>query len=898
MVRPLRVLLIEDNSDDERLLYMELRRSGFDPQVTRVETREEMAAALGRSTFDLILSDYRLPRFGAAEAVKLYAEMGLDTPFLVCSGSIGEAQAVDLLKQGASDFFLKDNLTRLGPTIERELREAENRRARRGAEAALHRSEQRFREIVEASPSGILLTDSDGFIRLVNPAIESLFGYGETELLGQRVELLVPDELRARHSDERRAFVKQTEFRRLGGGRELTARRKDGTTFPAEIGLNPFDSPDGRVVLATVVDVSERRRAAAQARALEERFQALVENSSDGIALVDRRGQVLYTSPAVSRILGYLAAELQGKEIFAFVHADDLAYARRRFEEALVSQAAPLVEEIRCRHQDGSLRFIEVVRVNRLEDASVQAVVLNLRDITERKAAERQLLESEEQYRLLFDSNPFPMWTFDLETLAFLQVNSAAVAHYGWSREEFLALTIADIRPKETLATLREDIESVRAGLGSASSGLWRHRKKDGTEIDVEVAASAIRFHGRPARLVLAADVSEKKVLERQLAQAQKMEAIGRLTGGVAHDFNNLLSVISGYAELAQVQLPGDHPAQARLEEIGKAADRASELTRQLLAFSRRQVLRPRPVDLNLLVKNVRAMLERMVGEDVLFLTHLDAALDTVMIDPTQMEQVLMNLAVNARQAMPTGGTLTMETANVDLDEDYIRRHAPVPNLPTGPYVMLSVADTGVGMDDATQARIFEPFFTTKGEGEGTGLGLATVYGIVKQSEGFIWVYSEPGHGSVFRIYLPRVAEAARPLPDERSTPKGTGGTETILVVEDQESLRQMIQEILEEQGYRVLAAADGHAALEHVRTHGGPLDLVLTDVVMPRMNGRELGDRVAALRPGIRLLFMSGYSNASVAERGLLDAKADLLQKPFGGARLREAVRQALDKP
>jgi PAS domain S-box-containing protein len=730
-----------------------------------------MAAALRRGGFEVVIAQYRLPRFSAREALRLWKQGGFEVPFLVYSDSIGAPQAVELLKGGANDLILKDDLARLGAAIERELREVEERRAKQRAKEeseraaeALRRSEQRFREIVETSPNGILLVDPSGAIRLVNPATEHMFGYAPGELSGKPIEWLVPETDRPGHTASREAFSRHPEPRRLGVGRELHARRKDGSEFPAEIGLSPFESAEGPMVIATVIDVTERRRAVAQARALEGKLQ-----------------------------------------------------------------------------------------------------------------------ESEEHYRLLFESNPYPMWAFDLETLAFLEVNGAAVAHYGWTREEFLRMTVADIRPEETLPAFQENIDAVRRGPTAPTTGPWRHRKKDGGEIQVEVAATTIRFHGRRARLVLAADVTEKKALETRLLQAQKMEAIGRLTGGVAHDFNNLLGVIMGYGEMARRQLAPEHPVQGRLEQIQTAAARAADLTRQMLAFSRQQVLHPLPLDLNAAIAGARKMLERMLGEDVVFVERLAPNLGTVMADPSQMDQVLMNLAVNARDAMPRGGTLTFETSAVDLDEDYVSRHAA--GRP-GPHVMLSVTDTGVGMDDATQSRIFEPFFTTKPQGEGTGLGLATVYGIVKQSGGFIWVYSEPGQGATFKIYLPRMDQPARTGSLASPHAEAACGTGSILVVEDQESLRRMIQEILEHHGYTVLAAADGEAALELARRHTGPLDLLLSDVVMPGMNGRELADRLGVLRPGIRALFMSGYSNLSITDRPLdLGTPQEALRQRLPGA-------------
>ena len=384
-------------------------------------------------------------------------------------------------------------------------------------------------------------------------------------------------------------------------------------------------------------------------------------------------------------------------------------------------------------------------------------------------------------------------------------------------------------------------------------------------------------------------------VRDEQLRQSQKIEAIGQLAGGVAHDFSNLLGVILGYGEMAQRELGAEHPARARVNQMVKAAQRAADLTRQLLAFSRKQVMHPKLLDLNTVVANVEGMLDRLIGEDINVVVQPTLRLGTVKADPGQIEQVILNLAVNARDAMPKGGSLTLETANVDVDEDYAAAHPP---LQPGRYVMLAISDTGIGMDKATQQRIFEPFFTTKPEGQGTGLGLSTVHGIVKQSGGHLWVYSEPGRGTTFKVYLPWVDELpdlARPAGPPAEAPRGH---ETILLVEDTEALKEVIQETLEERGYAVLLASNGEEALALAREREGPIDLLLTDVVMPRLGGGDLARLFLALRPGTRVLYMSGYTDGAILQHGILGEGVMLLEKPFSGDKLARAVRETLDRP
>lgn len=506
--------------------------------------------------------------------------------------------------------------------------------------------------------------------------------------------------------------------------------------------------------------------------------------------------------------------------------------------------------------------------------------------------ANRALRDSEQQYRLLFESNPHPMWVFDQQTLAFLAVNDAAVRHYGYSRDEFRDLTIKDIRPPEDVQALQEHLEARPPGRGSA--GTWRHQKKDGTVITVEITSHDLVWQHGPARMVLAVDVTERRSLERQLQQAQKMEAVGHLAGGVAHDFNNLLGVILGYSELLLTHASLQGPARNQLLEIKKAGERAATLTRQLLAFSRKQIIEPVVLDLNALVADMSKLLHRLIGEDIKLVTVLSPSLGRVKADPGQLEQVVMNLAVNARDAMPNGGKLTIETANMELDEEYAHKHVTV--VP-GPYVLLAVSDTGVGMDEATKSRIFEPFFTTKEDGKGTGLGLATVYGIVKQSGGSIWVYSEPGRGTSFKIYLPLVSMPVSP-PRNAEALHAPGGQETVLVVEDAEAMRKMTCDFLLSRGYTVLEAKDGPEAIGLAASHPGQIHLLVTDLVMPGMNGRELAEQLCATYENLRVLYISGYTGDAVVRLGILDGAAAFLQKPFTLHSLASKVREVLDQP
>jgi two-component system, cell cycle sensor histidine kinase and response regulator CckA len=511
----------------------------------------------------------------------------------------------------------------------------------------------------------------------------------------------------------------------------------------------------------------------------------------------------------------------------------------------------------------------------------------------ERRRSEEALRKSESVFRLLFSYNPLPTWVMDDETMQFIQVNEAAVRQYGFAADEFSRMTMSDIRPEEKSASL--DVHPRKDESAGPFHGICKHRKKDGKDFEVELISHQFDYAGRRVRLVVAQDISERHLLEQQLRQAQKMEAVGRLAGGVAHDFNNLLMVIKGHTELLMNTLPPADRMSRKISQIDRAADRATALTKQLLAFSRMQVLQPRVMNLNGVVEDMGKLLPRLIGEDVELGIRMAQDLGKIRADASQMEQIIMNLAVNARDAMPKGGRLIIETSNADLDRTYNTTH---PIVKPGRYVLLAVSDTGTGMDAETQAHIFEPFFTTKEPGKGTGLGLATVYGVVKQSGGFIWVYSELGKGTSFKIYLPRVDQPE----DKGSLPlafsEAPRGTETILLAEDEQDVREVAREFLESGGYTVIEAHNGAEALRLAAERNTAVDLLVTDMVMPGMTGKELAGRLQHQHSGLGVIYMSGYSEQTAAENTQVDASMMLLTKPFSRGSILRAVREALNIP
>jgi two-component system cell cycle sensor histidine kinase/response regulator CckA len=498
-------------------------------------------------------------------------------------------------------------------------------------------------------------------------------------------------------------------------------------------------------------------------------------------------------------------------------------------------------------------------------------------------------LEATTQYRLLFEQNPLPMWVYDEESLAFLAVNQAAIAKYGYTRAEFDLLTLRDIRPEEDVAAF--DLRPAR-GLAEYM-GNWRHRTKDGRVLDMLVRSNGLDRGGRHVRLALLEDMTERTKLEAQLRQSQKMDAVGQLAGGIAHDFNNLLTAILGYSTLVAERLPHDDPQREDVNEITHAATRAAGLTRQLLAFSRTQILEIHVLSVGDVVQEIAPMLHRLVDETIT-VTTITKDRQRVRVDGIQLQQVLMNLVINARDAITGVGRITIETADVELDAAYaLEHHSAQP----GPHVMMAVSDTGHGMDTATRARIFEPFFTTKPPGRGTGLGLSTVYGIVKQSGGHLWVYSELGQGTAFKVYFPATHEPAWTAAPKRTlaSPRATA---SVLLVEDEVGLRKLVARVLRKAGFAVHAPETPTEAVALAARGETAIDLLLTDVVLPEMTGPTVATAVRLHYPCCKVLFMSGYTDEAIIRHGALDEGAAFLQKPFTADGLLQKITDVLNAP
>ena len=624
----------------------------------------------------------------------------------------------------------------------------------------------------------------------------------------------------------------------------------------------------------------------------EQLFRLIGENAADLIAVVDMDGNRIYNSVSYERALGYTLAELKNSSGFQQIHPDDRAQVQEAGAEARSTGKGKTLE-YRMLHKDGSWRVLESTSSVILSAKGVpEKLVIVSRDVSDRKQAIEALRQSESSFRSLVEGAPYAIYRAAVDG-RFLRVNPAL--------ERMLKYT----DPGELIkANLRTDVFRNPADFDRllellGSEGQFKDvevewKRKDNKSITVRCSGRHLNESLQAASVyeVFAEDVTERRALEKQLSMAAKMEAVGRLSGGIAHDFNNLLGVIIGYSQVLRRKLDPDSPLKEHAEEVEKAAQRAVSLTRQLLAFSRQQILTLAVVDLNTLVSDMQKMLPRLIGEDVVVDIDLDPTLGRIKADQGQIEQVVMNLAVNARDAMPNGGKLQIETGNRELDEIYCSEH---PGAKPGRYVMLAVTDSGAGMTPQTLAHIFEPFFTTKEVGKGTGLGLATVYGIVKQSGGYIWVDSAPGIGSCFQIYLPRVEESVSKAAAEAPT-DNLRGSETILLVEDADALRKLAHSFLADHGFQVIVASNGEEALRVAERHGRPIDMLVTDVVMPGMNGRALADRLLAKQPKLKVLYISGYTDSFIAGHGVLEEGTFLLHKPFTEEVLIRKVRDVLD--
>jgi PAS domain S-box-containing protein len=758
--------------------------------------------------------------------------------------------------------------------------------ARREAEEAQRESEERFRRLSEATFEGVLIHEN-GIVLDANTALETLSGYSLDEVRGQSLFQFV--------APESQDAVRRSLAAGDDGPWEAVGLRKDGTRVPVELHGRPMPYRGRQVRVVAVRDISARKRAQEALLKTQERFELVSRATSD--VVWDWNLETGYTWRNVgSRVIfGYSPEEVAPDHDWwtARIHPEDLGRVTEQMRVGLEAGETYGWKEYRFRRADGSYAWVfDRAYAVYDEQGKPIRVIGAMMDITERKRTEEALARSEERYRRFFEAGLAGAYVTSADG-RILDCNQAFVQILGFpSLEQAIGASVSGLYP--TPQVRQQILERLRTEKGVVRQELSL-RSADGRPLLVMANMAPLFDEAGRLRAIegYLVDITERRRLEEQLRQAQKMEAVGRLAGGIAHDFNNLLTAIAGYAELLLRHLGANDPLRKHAQGALDAADRATALTRQLLAFSRKQVLVRRPLDVNAVVADMEDMLRRVIGEDIHLVRGPRQSSWIVEADPVQLEQVLVNLAVNARDAMPQGGTLTIETADVELDQDFVLAN---PGAKLGPHVMLAVADTGLGMDDDVRSHLFEPFFTTKPAGKGTGLGLATVYGIVQQNAGTIAVDSALGKGTVFRICLPRTA---RPGPLRLATaevPDLPEGAETILLVEDEDLVRELGRDMLRLSGYTVLEARHAGEALVVAERYPGPIHLLLTDVVMPDMNGRELAERLTAQRPDTKVLYVSGHTEDAVLSHGVETGEMAFLQKPFRADTLVRKIREVLE--
>jgi two-component system cell cycle sensor histidine kinase/response regulator CckA len=780
-------------------------------------------------------------------------------------------------------------------TAEIDRRVQEGRRLR--SEQALAHAEERFRSLFGSMTDAVVVADQDGRIVLWNHGAERMLGYTAAEALGRPVGMVVPPAMRREHDAALLRYRDTGQGSMVGRTVELTALHRDGHPIPVEISLSAW-TQDGDAYYGTVIrDISDRVRTQAALRQAERDYHGLFEHAHDAILLLDPQDEtVLDANRSACQLYGCSYRELVGSSLESASTRPD---GGRGFREETLRRGLLEGIEVEQRRRDGSVVRVEI-NATVVEYRGRPAILTINRDVTPRRAAHQALREQEARFRAAFDDAGVGMVLLDMEGRV-VHSNRAFRDMLGYAEGELHGRHLREItHPDDALPSL-EQFGGLKAQRSVRFQIEKRYLHSDGHTVWVRLSASLVHGpEGEPELVMgIVEDLTEQrqaqKALEerqRELLQAQKMEVVGRLAGGIAHDFNNLLTAIKGTLHLVLMDLPPDSPLRADLDEIDRASSRAAELTAQLLTFSRKQIVRPEVVDVNEIVSRAERLLRRVIGEDIDFRSALAPGLWRVRADAGQVEQVLVNLVVNARDAMPQGGRLSVGTRNLRVERD-----EPAAGTPADPgdYVVLEVQDSGTGIDALTLPLIFDPFFTTKAVGKGTGLGLSTVYGIVSGGGGHVEVQSEPGQGALFRVYLPRAepaAECAARAPEPASAPTGS---ETVLLAEDEDVVRRLASRILRRAGYTVIEASDGAQALDLCASLEGDLHLLLTDTVMPGMSGPELARRVTLLRPGVRVLFTSGYADDDVLRTGVQERGAAFIEKPFSPETLLRRVRDTL---
>jgi PAS domain S-box-containing protein len=896
MPRLLNILIVEDSQNDAELVVHEMRRAGFEPKWKRVETEAAFLAELN-SPPNIILSDYSMPEFSGLRAAELLQKSGLDIPFILISGTVGEDVAVEAMKHGATDYLLKDRIARLGPAVERALEQKELRQQRQQADDELRQSENRFREMLENLKLIAMTLDKQGSVTFCNDYLLELTGYKREEIVGAGwFEKFISES----DTDLKKLFFDTAAIGAIPPHHQNSIKTASGELRDILWNNTTLRDGGGNIIGTASIgeDVTERKQAEQALRESEEKFRQVAENINEVFWMTDpTMHEIIYVSPAYEKIWGRSCESLYAspRDWLEAIHSEDRELVHKAATEMQTSGLYDV--EYRIIRPDKKVCWIhDRAFPVRNTAGEFYRIVGTAEDITERKLAESALRTSEERFRLVTEN------ASDLITV----INNEGIIRFqSPSVERILGYKPEDWLNRNAFQFVHpEDVPVAAAALQRKVNEPdrppilvdFRMRHHDGSWRIMQVIGQSIPNQKSEGFIVLnSRDITENRKLEEQFRQSQKMEAFGQLAGGVAHDFNNILAVIQMQAGMLRMEQDLSLVQMDYATEIEKATQRAANLTRQLLLFSRRQMLQPRKIDLNDVVANITKMLRRILGEDIQMHFKYASQPSFIHADSGMMDQVLLNLTVNCRDAMPKGGELFIETSIVEIDELAVAQSYK--GRP-GAFVCLSVSDTGCGISPENLPRIFEPFFTTKDVGKGTGLGLATVFGIVQQHQGWINVYSELGHGTTFRIYLPVSLQTA----DKQSLPPALesmrGGDETILLVEDDSSLRISVRNALSRLGYHVLEAHTGFDALEIWNQNRDKIGLLFTDMVMPDgMTGKELAGKLLHINPKLKVIYTSGYS-ADVAGRDIpLDEGVNFLAKPFEAHKLAQTVRACLDK-
>ncbi|MFQ5705631.1 MAG: PAS domain S-box protein, partial [Gemmatimonadales bacterium] len=905
------ILILEDIAADVELAERALAKARIEFESHWVYTQEDFVKALHEFAPDVVLADYHLPRFGAMAAIRTVKEQAPTTPVIVVTGAVGEEVAVKCIEAGAADYLLKDRLTRLGPAVRAALATKRSAEARRlveetgekrarvlraaitSTQRSLWESQAQFKAVAESAPNAIVVADTDGRITFWNLAAQKIFGYTTTEVLGQPLATLIPERLRRSTLHGLARAVSAPGAPSPIGPIEVTGLDKHGREIPLELTLAHFTQGGRLFFVGVLLDITERKETEAKLYLQS----AALEVAANAIAITDPRGTIQWINPAFTTLTGFPPEEAIG-ETFRILKSGkhDDSYYRDLWETILSGRTWR--GELINRRKDGSLYHEEdTITPVKSQDGTITHFITIKQDITERKQSEEVLRESETKYRELVEHATYGIYHSSRDG-RFLMVNPALVKMLGYeSEEELLAVDMArDIyrNPADRAKLIAQQSGSERSAFREVE---WKRR--DGTPVTIQLSGRAVvndsgefqYFEG------IAEDVTERRLLEAQLRQAQKMEAVGALTGGIAHDFNNLLSVILTNTQImSESSADADGELQNLLSDIRAAAENGADMVRRLLGFSRTTPLTKDTVDLAQVVTAMSSMLQRLIPENVTVEVVADDPIKAVSADRAAVEQILLNLVTNARDAMPGGGTLTIAVSNTTVSSGL---RAAFPWFVPGEYVLVAVTDTGTGMDEATRSRIFEPFFTTKPEGAGTGLGMAMVYGLMKQHGGFIQVESELGSGTTMKLYFP-VGNREEVIHEHRVVARDVedlAGDETILYVEDQDALLRAGTRVLERHGYTVIPAANGQEAIDIFGQRRSEIDLVICDLVMPELGGAQVLEALKEARLDIPFIMTTGYSANDTPDSLVSNLTVPILRKPWTMEELLRAVRDAVGK-